>query len=130
MCGCGFFFVKQETEFDMRISDWGSDVCSSGLCVSTGLFIQSRNASLVASLRVLLPDVAATTSAPIIFMRATLGACRSISMAQHGRASCRERVCQYLSISVVAVALKQKQDDKWRQETWNDMTSTRKKKKE
>src|SRR3546814_19167135 len=27
-----------------------------------------------------------------------------------GRASCRERVCQYVSISVVAVALKKKQD--------------------
>src|SRR3546814_15088754 len=28
--------------------------------------------------------------------------------AQIGRASCRERVCQYVSISVVAVSLKQK----------------------
>src|SRR3546814_15892876 len=30
------------------------------------------------------------------------------SYAKIGRASCRERVCQYVSISVVAVALKQK----------------------
>src|SRR3546814_17974071 len=29
--------------------------------------------------------------------------------AKIGRASCRERVCQYVSISVVAVSLKQKQ---------------------
>src|SRR5436305_806954 len=36
-------------------------------------------ASLVASLSVLLPQVAGTTVAPRIFMRATLGACRSIS---------------------------------------------------
>src|SRR3546814_5710469 len=26
-----FFFFKQKTEYDMRISDWSSDVCSSDL---------------------------------------------------------------------------------------------------
>src|SRR3546814_13816231 len=29
-------------------------------------------------------------------------------LAKHGRASCRERVCQYVYISVVAVSLKKK----------------------
>src|SRR3546814_7338952 len=28
---CYFFFVKQKTAYDMRISDWSSDVCSSDL---------------------------------------------------------------------------------------------------
>src|SRR3546814_5595883 len=28
---CSFFFVKQKTAYDMRISDWSSDVCSSDL---------------------------------------------------------------------------------------------------
>src|SRR3546814_984254 len=27
-----FFFVKQKTAYEMRISDWSSDVCSSDLC--------------------------------------------------------------------------------------------------
>src|SRR3546814_3437702 len=27
-----FFFFKQETAYEMRISDWSSDVCSSDLC--------------------------------------------------------------------------------------------------
>src|SRR3546814_5602858 len=27
----GFFFVKQKTAYEMRISDWSSDVCSSDL---------------------------------------------------------------------------------------------------
>src|SRR3546814_2371771 len=33
MCCCVrlFFFVKQKTEYEMRISDWSSDVCSSDL---------------------------------------------------------------------------------------------------
>src|SRR3546814_3083212 len=30
-CLCGFFFFKQKTAYEMRISDWSSDVCSSDL---------------------------------------------------------------------------------------------------
>src|SRR3546814_1658597 len=30
-CGCMFFFFKQKTAYEMRISDWSSDVCSSDL---------------------------------------------------------------------------------------------------
>src|SRR3546814_2187396 len=29
-----FFFVKQKTAYDMRISDWSSDVCSSDLAMN------------------------------------------------------------------------------------------------
>src|SRR3546814_4839756 len=29
--GCMFFFFKQKTAYEMRISDWSSDVCSSDL---------------------------------------------------------------------------------------------------
>src|SRR3546814_4368964 len=31
MCVIFFFFVKQKTAYEMRISDWSSDVCSSDL---------------------------------------------------------------------------------------------------
>src|SRR3546814_2884974 len=31
-----FFFFKQKTAYEMRISDWSSDVCSSDLLASTG----------------------------------------------------------------------------------------------
>src|SRR3546814_6662374 len=30
---CCFFFFKQKTAYEMRISDWSSDVCSSDLAV-------------------------------------------------------------------------------------------------
>src|SRR3546814_6477603 len=30
-----FFFFKQKTAYEMRISDWSSDVCSSDLLLST-----------------------------------------------------------------------------------------------
>src|SRR3546814_11915985 len=32
-----FFFFKQKTAYELRISDWSSDVCSSDLVVSTGV---------------------------------------------------------------------------------------------
>src|SRR3546814_3899051 len=34
MCLC-FFFFKQKTAYEMRISDWSSDVCSSDLLASS-----------------------------------------------------------------------------------------------
>src|SRR3546814_1580529 len=36
MCDC--FFVKQKTAYDMRISDWSSDVCSSDLAAVAEVF--------------------------------------------------------------------------------------------
>src|SRR3546814_2865530 len=34
---CFFFFFKQKTAYEMRISDWSSDVCSSDLSVDPAL---------------------------------------------------------------------------------------------
>src|SRR3546814_6302861 len=34
MCGCLFFFFKHKTAYEMRISDWSSDVCSSDLLIN------------------------------------------------------------------------------------------------
>src|SRR3546814_623454 len=35
-----FFFVKQKTAYEMRISDWSSDVCSSDLFTPSGGTVQ------------------------------------------------------------------------------------------
>src|SRR3546814_5759662 len=43
-----FFFFKQKTAYEMRISDWSSDVCSSDLgrvcvpCIQGGIFQQAQ----------------------------------------------------------------------------------------
>src|SRR3546814_14204544 len=40
-----FFFFKQKTEYEMRISDWSSDVCSSDLgCIARGDILAGRKA--------------------------------------------------------------------------------------
>src|SRR3546814_14403776 len=36
-----FFFFKQKTAYEMRISDWSSDVCSSDLAVSYHEFVRA-----------------------------------------------------------------------------------------
>src|SRR3546814_11343121 len=36
-CWCLFFFCKQKTAYEMRISDWSSDVCSSDLSVFSAI---------------------------------------------------------------------------------------------
>src|SRR3546814_6995389 len=36
-----FFFFKQKTAYELRISDWSSDVCSSDLSPSKGRFLNS-----------------------------------------------------------------------------------------
>src|SRR3546814_4688604 len=50
-----FFFFKQKTAYEMRISDWSSDVCSSDLC-----WVRSRNgARLDRRLLAVIADCAA-----------------------------------------------------------------------
>src|SRR3546814_5146675 len=36
------FFFKQKTAYELRISDWSSDVCSSDLCCCLGWFNRLR----------------------------------------------------------------------------------------
>src|SRR3546814_10898800 len=40
-----FFFFKQKTAYEMRISDWSSDVCPSGLITTIG--VSAKNAILI-----------------------------------------------------------------------------------
>src|SRR3546814_14825468 len=71
----------------MRISDWSSGVCSSDLALR---YADSTNE---VRLKIKLSQG---------------GDAHSLSAGMEiGRASCRERVCQYVSISVAAVSLKQ-----------------------
>src|SRR3546814_3139005 len=103
------FFFKQKTAYEMRISDWSSDVCSSDLHVrwrvvaaylagcavalavwSVWLFVPSKPLALLflgitPFLARLVPEGRRPTPE-----KALHGA------AKIGRASCRERVCQYV----------------------------------
>src|SRR3546814_20667705 len=43
---CVFFFFKQKTAYEMRISDWSSDVCSSDLAGGMEIFLAGLDADV------------------------------------------------------------------------------------
>src|SRR3546814_7321658 len=86
-----FCFFKQKTAYEMRISDWSSDVCSSDL-----LALVAAGRGLAGLREVLRRGVwpAAVAGRPHL-LRAD-AALRQRLRDEIGRASCRERVCQYV----------------------------------
>src|SRR3546814_2414388 len=76
--GSFVFFFKQKTAYEMRISDWSSDVCSSDLFKAWYAFsMQVGDSGIEKSLLELVKI-------------------RASQINEIGRASCRERVCQYV----------------------------------
>src|SRR3546814_7422966 len=100
-----FFFFKQKTAYEMRISDWSSDVCSSDLHGTAHRRRLARAAQRpvgqVARGRYLYAahdadiQVAAAHHGERIGMMEKRAALQQRDR-QIGRASCRERVCQYV----------------------------------
>src|SRR3546814_11548646 len=103
----------------MRISDWSSDVCSSDLATSgNGTLTQNRHqgkTNFDAHAKSCLARPARGETIPNQAIetqrkrRRPHGRRMSLFYnCQIGRASCRERVCQYVYSWVVAVSLKKK----------------------
>src|SRR3546814_5293747 len=98
-----FFFLKQKTAYEMRISDWSSDVCSSDLRFERHFRhdlslrpAEMREQDRAAALRHDVADCRADRlharevgDAPVAHGHVDVD-------AQIGRASGRERVCQYV----------------------------------
>src|SRR3546814_7911988 len=105
---CVVFFFKQKTAYEMRISDWSSDVCSSDLkdrsragCAPT----TARSCTPVGAHPVgdgmavmLLFCTLHSYSRQHTFGRQPAIGEKQLRTAfqQIGRASCRERVCKYV----------------------------------
>src|SRR3546814_3548492 len=85
-----FFFFKQKTAYEMRISDWSSDVCSSDL--GGGAPLRGRTAPAAAVFGEIGDEAVHRGEIGGIDER-TAGAPATDEI---GRASCRERVCQYV----------------------------------
>src|SRR3546814_10777894 len=89
-----FFFFKQKTAYEMRISDWSSDVCSSDLM---------DGAPLRAGMPVAEGSTITTSANGFVTLQLADGTKVTLPQdgtthleRQIGRASCRERVCQYV----------------------------------
>src|SRR3546814_14308935 len=109
-----FFFFKQKTAYEMRSSDWSSDVCSSDLTMWDKL--ANVNEQVLASylkneypqtVAVILSKIRAEHAARVlaslpesfameVVMRMLNMESVQKEILEIGRASCRERVCQYV----------------------------------
>src|SRR3546814_5150242 len=83
------FFFKQKTAYEMRISDWSSDVCTSDLIdkIATRRRVIIPNAQPIERTEVL--DAKFPSRKPTNVLELA-----ELSDQQIGRASCRERVGQ------------------------------------
>src|SRR3546814_4624952 len=106
------FFFKQKTAYDLRISDWSSYVCSSDLLFDpirgdfSGVrlpFSPKWQSSLSADYSLPLGGVNLTMGTTISSQSKSLGVLAITNadkdlyeVNEIGRASCRERVCQYV----------------------------------
>src|SRR3546814_16585203 len=119
---CAVFFFKQNTSYEMRISDWSSDVCSSDLMKVAPAFAAQRlemrcgpfigrdiagKAFPYAGTQDFHRHLPAIGRDGAVDLRD-----RGRANGQIGQASCLERVCQYVSIPGVAVYRKKNQDQK------------------
>src|SRR3546814_6337471 len=96
------FFFKQKTAYEMRISDWSSDVCSSDLLrtiirwLPPGEIPSTRPTIACCSIHIPLSirkkgcRTCGSKAAKPVAVRSPVCRC------EIGRASCRERVCQYV----------------------------------
>src|SRR3546814_4179702 len=104
---CVFFFFKQKTAYEMRISDWSSDVCSSDLTkVDYAEALLGVRATTARDWPRLPEDVKKLFTAYAAGLNhyadkhadevRLSGLFPVTGEDEIGRASCRERVCQYV----------------------------------
>src|SRR3546814_9054112 len=88
-----FFFFKQKTAYEMRISDWSSDVCSSDLVGFVFLhYALFRHMTIAENIAFGL-TVKRRRDRP---SKTEIARRVDELLNQIGRASCRERVCPYV----------------------------------
>src|SRR3546814_6735352 len=106
MVPCFLICFKQKTAYVMRISEWSSDVCSSDLLFQRFMEIWSGMPTLyllIILASVVVPNFWWLLAIMLLFtwmgfvgvVRAEFLRARNFDY-EIGRASCRERVCQYV----------------------------------
>src|SRR3546814_3764597 len=99
--GAPVFFFKQKTAYEMRISDWSSDVCSSDLALrGEAAVVVGPPLIAIAAARHFDPRLLRRCRREPAVGQHLLTACDPVvqnELAEKiGRESVRERVCQYV----------------------------------
>src|SRR3546814_5980187 len=93
-----FFFFKQKTAYEMRISDWSSDVCSSDLRMQVHKYVVHQVAHAYGKTATFMPKPIKDDNGSGMHTHFSIWEKGQPLFAGNeiGRASCRERVCQYV----------------------------------
>src|SRR3546814_6052496 len=92
-----FFFFKQKTAYEMRISDWSSDVCSSDLRLEArDLLARDIDDRLIEQSQLVFRQRVAQRIFDRLALARLIVHRVGIEAIEIGRASGRERVCQYV----------------------------------
>src|SRR3546814_1783559 len=91
-----FFFFKQKTAYEMRISDWSSDVCSSDLAYARDRNVFGRPIGQNQGVQFPIARAYIQVSAASEMVDKAARMFDEGFNCEIGRASCRERVCQYV----------------------------------
>src|SRR3546814_4353063 len=92
---CVIFFFKQKTAYEMRISDWSSDVCSSDLRLRIRRMIDRYAVDAGQGGQHLGPEIFRKDRSAGPLVHEGVGG-HGDDQEKIGRASCRERGCQYV----------------------------------
>src|SRR3546814_4238509 len=96
---CFFFFFKQKTAYEMRISDWSSDVCSSDLVA-----IVAKHDGLAHAAAQVVAALAAEHDGIAVAVEPVVAACRRIDRTERSEerrvgkecvSTCRSRWSPY-----------------------------------
>src|SRR3546814_10880816 len=85
-----FFFFKQKTAYEMRISDWSSDVCSSDLDEAFAAAGTGAGGDLP------MPD--ADMLAAILYTSGTTGAPKGVALSHRNLAANAAAIIDYLQL--------------------------------
>src|SRR3546814_8183112 len=103
LCFLFFLFFKQKTAYEMRISDWSSDVCSSDLNMAynhphqQGMQHAKRNHERAGAHGGANGFSAyGNVRTDGVHLAECFSSATTCPVQEIGRASCRERVCQYV----------------------------------
>src|SRR3546814_17060674 len=109
-----FFFFKQKTAYEMRISDWSSDVCSSDLIISdaglmgyanTSVYCASKGGATLLTTSLGL-ELAPQSSEERRVGKECVSTCRSRWSQAHQKKNYQNNVYQYLQLTTSSCATK------------------------
>src|SRR3546814_9654937 len=91
------FFFKQKTAYEMRSSDWSSDVCSSDLVTHVDFVVIDRNVAIDVDVPIVLEDTEGDNLAGLVLDQQLFTSSEERRVGKECVSTCRSRWSPYHS---------------------------------